>query len=142
MVRGRGKHSSAACSHLVLREVGGLRIGVAGGDLNGADRDPGVQSGRYEAVTEQVRGDVLGDTGPLGEAPDDPGGAVPVESVAGPGGIEAPSDHGRGSSTVSRPPTPPSLCLGTAEHQRAFYRSVKRDRITGGKHMSSRKSST
>jgi hypothetical protein len=105
MVRGRGKHSSAACSHLVLREVGGLRIGVAGGDLNGADRDPGVQSGRYEAVTEQVRGDVLGDTGPLGEAPHDPGGAVPVESVAGPGGIEAPSDHGRGSSTVSRPPT-------------------------------------
>jgi hypothetical protein len=36
-------------------------------------------------VAEQERGDVLGDIGPIGEAPHDPAAVVPVESVAGPG---------------------------------------------------------
>src|SRR5205807_10627683 len=57
------------------------RVSVASGGLHVAQRYTGVEGGRDEAVAQRVRRNVLGDAGPLGETPDDPGGAVAVETL-------------------------------------------------------------
>ena len=50
----------------------GPRIGVGGGFLDIAQRDPSVQRRGEERVPQGVRPDVLGDLGAAGDAPDDP----------------------------------------------------------------------
>jgi hypothetical protein len=57
-------------------------IGVRGGFLDVAERDPGVEGGGDERVPQRVRPDRLGDPGAAGDPADDPGGAVPVQPPA------------------------------------------------------------
>ena len=61
---------------------GRARVGVAGGFLDVAQRDAGVERGGDERVAQRVRSDSLGDAGASGDAPHDPAGGVPVEPVA------------------------------------------------------------
>ena len=61
---------------------GGARVGVRGGFLHVAQRDPGVEGGGDERVPQGVRADLLGDPGAAGDPADDPGGAVPVQPPA------------------------------------------------------------
>jgi hypothetical protein len=55
---------------------------VRGGLLDIAQRDAGVERCSYERVPQGVRADVLAGPGAAGDAADDPGGAVPVQSPA------------------------------------------------------------
>ena len=68
----------------------GARVGVGGGFLYVAERDPGVEGGSDEGVPQGVRADVLADARAAGHAPDDAGGAVPVQSPPGGGDEERP----------------------------------------------------
>ena len=52
---------------------------MRGGFLHVAQRHPGIETGRDERVAKRVGADVLGDAGPAGNPPHDPGGAVPVQ---------------------------------------------------------------
>ena len=63
----------------------GPRVRMGGGFLHVAQRNPGIQRGRDECVSQRVRGDWLGDPGPAGDPADDPPGAVPVQPPAVPG---------------------------------------------------------
>ena len=67
----------AAASTVVSH--GGAGIGVRGGFLHVAQRDPSVQRGGDERVPQGVRPDRLGDPGAAGYPADNPGGAVPVQ---------------------------------------------------------------
>jgi hypothetical protein len=64
---------------------GRARVGVRGGFLHVAERDPGVKGGGNERVPQRVGPDWLGDPGAAGYPADDPRRAVPVQplSVAG-----------------------------------------------------------
>jgi hypothetical protein len=57
----------------------GARVGVGGGFLHVAQRDPGVEGGGDERVPKRVRADVLGDPGAPGDPADGAGGAVPAQ---------------------------------------------------------------
>jgi hypothetical protein len=54
---------------------------VAVGDLDVAERDSGVESGRDVGVPEGVAPDLVLDPGPLGEAVHDPGRGVAVHPL-------------------------------------------------------------
>ena len=57
-------------------------IGVAGGDLNIAERHARRRGQLYEGMPQRVGGDVLDDCGPSGHSPNDAGGAVAVEALS------------------------------------------------------------
>ena len=61
---------------------GGAGVGVAGGFLHVAQRDPGVERGGDERVAQRVRSDPLGDPGAAGDPAHDPAGGVAVEPAA------------------------------------------------------------
>jgi hypothetical protein len=63
----------------------GARVGVGGGFLHVAQRDPGVERGGDERVSQRVRADLVVDPCAAGDPADDPGGAVPVQSLPGAG---------------------------------------------------------
>ena len=52
---------------------------MRGGFLEVAQRDPGIQRGGDERMSERVRRDGLGDPGSARDLADDPVGAVPVQ---------------------------------------------------------------
>ena len=52
---------------------------MGGSFLDVAQRDPGIQRGGDERVSERVRGDGFGDPGASRDLPDDPPGAMPVQ---------------------------------------------------------------
>ena len=58
---------------------GGAGVGVAGGFLDIAERDAGVEGSGDERVAEGVGSDALGDPGPSGDAAHDPTGRVTVD---------------------------------------------------------------
>jgi len=58
---------------------GGAWVGVGGGFLHVAERDPGVQCRGDEGVPERVRPDGLGDPGAASDPVEDPPGAMPVQ---------------------------------------------------------------
>jgi hypothetical protein len=55
---------------------------VGGGFLDVAQRHASIQRGGNEGMSQGMRADDLGDPGAAGDAPDDPGGAVPVQPPA------------------------------------------------------------
>jgi hypothetical protein len=57
------------------------RVGMRGGFLDVAERNPGVEGGGDERVPQGVRPDRLGDPGADGHPPDDPSRAVPVQPL-------------------------------------------------------------
>jgi hypothetical protein len=57
----------------------GSRIGMRGSLLHVAQRDPGIERGGDECVSERVWGDVRGDFGAACGLADNPAGAVPVQ---------------------------------------------------------------
>jgi hypothetical protein len=59
----------------------GPGIGVRGGFLDVAERDPGIQRGGDGRMPQRVRPDQLGDPGTDGYPADDPGGTVPVQPL-------------------------------------------------------------
>jgi hypothetical protein len=63
---------------------------VGGGLLHVAERDPGVEGGGDERVSQRVPADLLGDPGAPGNPADDPGSAVPVQPPPVRGGKERP----------------------------------------------------
>jgi len=52
---------------------------MGGSFLHVPQRDPGIQTGGDERVSQRVRGDRLGDPGAAGGLADDPPGAMPVQ---------------------------------------------------------------
>jgi ribosomal protein S18 acetylase RimI-like enzyme len=58
---------------------------MRGGLLHVLQRHPGIERGSNERVSQRVRANVLGDPGPAGNPPHDPGGAVPVHPPLVPG---------------------------------------------------------
>jgi hypothetical protein len=70
---------------------------MGGGFLHVAQRDPGIQRGGDERVSQRVRGDWLGDPGAAGGLADDPPGAVPVQPTAVPG-----EEHGTVGALADR----------------------------------------
>ena len=61
---------------------GGAGIGVRGGFLHIAQRDPSVQRGGDKRVPQRMRPDRLGDPGAAGHPADHPPSAVPVQPSA------------------------------------------------------------
>ena len=55
---------------------------MGGGFLDIPQRDPSVPRGGDERAPQCVRPHGLGEPGPAGHPPDDPGGAVPVQPAA------------------------------------------------------------
>ena len=55
---------------------------MRGGFLNVTQRHAGVEGGSNEGVVQRVRSDRLGDPGPAGHSPDDPGGPMTVKALA------------------------------------------------------------
>ena len=78
------------------------RIRVRGGFLHIPQRDPGVQRGGDERVSERVGRDDFGDPGPAGSAPDDPSGAVPVQPPPVRGRITGPSVRSPMARSIAR----------------------------------------
>ena len=76
----RGVPVQAAAGPVVPHR--GAWIGVRGGLLHVAQRDPGIQRSRDERVPERMRRDGLADAGVAGDLADDPPGAVPVQPPA------------------------------------------------------------
>jgi hypothetical protein len=60
---------------------GGAGVGVRGGILHVAQRDPAVEGSANECMAQGVRADRLGDPSPAGDTPDDPAGPVTVETL-------------------------------------------------------------
>ena len=60
----------------------GARIGMRGGFLDVAERNPGVQRRGDECVSQGVRPDRLGDPSAAGHPPDNPRGAMPVQPLS------------------------------------------------------------
>ena len=52
---------------------------MRGGLLHVPQRHPGIERGGDKRMPKRVRADVLGDPGPAGNPPGDPGGVVPVQ---------------------------------------------------------------
>ncbi len=75
---------------------------MRGGLLHVLQRHPGIERGRNERVSQRVRANVLGDPGPAGNSPHDPGGAVPVQPLPSPARNSGPSERSPVARSMAR----------------------------------------